>query len=110
MRAELAMAARLRFAIGSLPLIRPRGGRLQDFAAAYSLKLSLTLVPLSSTVAEQPETVIAAAIAPQRIRFFFLSITPVGLLFEYSCSISGTDGRTLKKACETWGGNRVDKI
>ena len=77
------MAARLRFAIGSLPLIRPcgatfpRGGRLWNFAASYSLKLSLTLAPLSSTVAEQPETVIAAAIAPQSIRFFFLSITPV---------------------------------
>jgi hypothetical protein len=25
------------------------------------------------------------------------------VLFEYSCSIPGTDERTLKKACETWG-------
>ena len=68
----------------------------------YSLKLSLTL-------AEQPETVIAAAIAPQRIRFFFLSITPVWVFFEYSYSIPGTDVRTWKKKCKTWG-NRVDKI
>ena len=69
-------------------------------AAAVEVTGAASVCPLEQAASE---TVIAAAMAPQRIRFFFISITPVwvGVFFEYSYSIPGTDDRTLKKACKT---------
>ena len=75
-------------------------------AAAVEVTGAASVCPLEQAASE---TVIAAAIAPQRIRFFFISITPVWVGVEYSYSIPGTDDRTLKKKCKTRG-NRGDKI
>ena len=59
------------------------------FAAALVVSVSAAAVEVTGAASVCPleqaasETVIAAAIAPQRIRFFFISITPVwvGVVF-----------------------------